>query len=933
MFHAEQGLREFMDQLSLTALKATQADASFQHPDEACEFDTEKPWSVSEWFNWPYDLFALTSLLLKKTGAYRYSLIEPICKNWKPPRPSKDVNFEKDALAWRGWVFRDNREGEKLPGRLGELMKKLNWLYKQNFPIKLIGNRYDRQEDKLRTVRDCKKKDCACQLWQPILELHYFADQTCAHSGLPKHMMRDETSMLFFANMLLARRGTLSRLPKSIVTVLPKMRTPQVGITYRSLSHHLTVHQTEVDVFWRTIPWINREEYTINSVVVPWPYDIKANAFQWRDHQYKSDLDGSYKYFHYEPPKNLDMDDIIDLIREAEEQAERVHLLIFPEAALTKNELKRLQLALEKTFEVDKIPAIIAGIVEDYTNEDADEEIRLRNMPWNKVYFSVFFAGKWYDHSQSKHHRWKLDPWQIRKYGLAGVLSPNLTWWEGIRVPERRLSFFTTDSWLTLCPLICEDLARLEPVSEIIRGVGPTLLLAILLDGPQSKHRWSGHYATIFADDPGSSVLTVTASGMVERSEDCKTYKQKTVALWKDEVQGWVEIDLEPKAKAVMLTLVAEWGTEYTIDGRNDDENAARFVLRSTNQLFGKPAEKQGNAAVSKGKKAKKRLGKHIPSSKQKKAKEELEKKEIEEAYQHRPDFHMDHDLLELTMVIYTIDRLMEEPYEEWVNKTITDQIINSEQELLNRSQKRSDFKGIFKKLYNNDIRTIYPAGDGEIEARFQFQSSGFVASLKKFLNEEPSTLEQVFAGMRPNPGPHWEAYKNEAAFLKHFRKHHPEKSEETLQAAFEDCCREMVYYYDLLILSEKIEKYFGEILDLPSSEMQRVRASAKTARGNIKTKQGPSSMDSDAFKADEYLRIELLTGYSLIWAIFKRLSAKKRQDGRDETYDIRRLIEHKLEHLRGKHKFDHYFKIFSKLNPEKYPNPQEKPENHKGSN
>jgi hypothetical protein len=44
------------------------------------------------------------------------------------------------------------------------------------------------------------------------------------------------------------------------------------------------------------------------------------------------------------------------------------------------------------------------------------------------------------------------------------------------------------------------------------------LLIALLMDGPQLKSRWSGRYAGVLAEDPGSSVLTLTSLGMALRS-------------------------------------------------------------------------------------------------------------------------------------------------------------------------------------------------------------------------------------------------------------------------------------------------------------------------------------------------------------------------------------------------------------------------------
>lgn len=120
-------------------------------------------------------------------------------------------------------------------------------------------------------------------------------------------------------------------------------------------------------------------------------------------------------------------------------------------------------------------------------------------------------------YKQYKHHRRQLDKSQIERYGLSGVLEANRIWWESIKIPKRRVSFLNVGDRMTISHLICEDLARQDPIAELVRHVGPTLVVTILTDGPQLKNRWSARYATVLADDPGCSVITLTSIGMVKR--------------------------------------------------------------------------------------------------------------------------------------------------------------------------------------------------------------------------------------------------------------------------------------------------------------------------------------------------------------------------------------------------------------------------------
>ena len=160
---------------------------------------------------------------------------------------------------------------------------------------------------------------------------------------------------------------------------------------------------------------------------------------------------------------------------------------------------------------------------------------------------------------QHKHHRWCLDSSQINQYQLGFALHPGRRWWEDIAVQPRQLLFVTANDWLTLCPLVCEDLARVEPISKVIRNVGPTLLVALLQDGPQLGSRWPARYATVLAEDPGSSVLTLTSLGMCARSVGGGDEPSRTVALWKDR-RRVRELALADGADGMILSICANGG-------------------------------------------------------------------------------------------------------------------------------------------------------------------------------------------------------------------------------------------------------------------------------------------------------------------------------------------------------------------------------------
>jgi hypothetical protein len=134
-------------------------------------------------------------------------------------------------------------------------------------------------------------------------------------------------------------------------------------------------------------------------------------------------------------------------------------------------------------------------------------------------------------------------------------------------VPRKAIQFVEVAE-LVLTSLVCEDLAHNDDIAQLIRSVGPTIVLNMLLDGPQLTSRWTARYASVMADDPGSAVLTLTSYGLVERSRPHGRDASRVIALWKDPTGGPREIPLEPGAQAVLLTVCQDRATRYSADLR-----------------------------------------------------------------------------------------------------------------------------------------------------------------------------------------------------------------------------------------------------------------------------------------------------------------------------------------------------------------------------
>ena len=105
----------------------------------------------------------------------------------------------------------------------------------------------------------------------------------------------------------------------------------------------------------------------------------------------------------------------------------------------------------------------------------------------------------------------------------------------------------------------------------MIRAIGPNLLIALLMDGPQIIQRWPGRYASVLTEDPGTSVLTFTSLGLISRQNDVGKFPQScSIALWSDKSEGTKSIELPREADAILLRLTKNAKNERTLDGRED---------------------------------------------------------------------------------------------------------------------------------------------------------------------------------------------------------------------------------------------------------------------------------------------------------------------------------------------------------------------------
>ena len=510
---------------------------------------------------WPPDVFAVAAILLKLSGGYVHAV-----NKWPPGVPTHFKKIRQEGVhKWNAFLCQIGNDWKQAVEKNAPAPEQIRkwWSLLRKKEKKDIAKLFD-------DVATCSI----------LLQLLAAADEACRDIGIPdpKDWLKPVSKLEWFAKFLLQTQAAAGepctlckRIPASLLAVVPKLHTPKSGATLRSLTHNLALHENvEISVHWSQIT--TALDHTINVLCVPWPLDVNPVDF-CKAEQNEIELKNmrpSVRFFDYEPPKQAGfVKQFEELLRHALEKVGTVDGVVFPELAMDLKTFKQIRAILNK-----HIPAsfLIAGVRsprrnDSYCSIPAASDVRHKGLTE---------VREW----QGKHHRWKLNRAQIEQYGLGGRLDAECTWWESTLVERRKMNFFSLQPWLTMGVLICEDLARQDPVGDLIRAVGPNLVVALLMDGPQLASRWPARYATVLADDPGSSVLTLSSLGMVLLSKPFDKPTSRVVGLWKDYTsRDAVEIELPPRKKGVVLSLTRQLREEFSADGRSDEKSTAYLIL------------------------------------------------------------------------------------------------------------------------------------------------------------------------------------------------------------------------------------------------------------------------------------------------------------------------------------------------------------------
>ena len=506
-----------------------------------------------ELIRWPPDMFAFTEVILDRAEAYRFAVSPPTGRRWPPA--STPPWTEAVATAARSWSDRTEE-----------------W---QGEPPDLVLEEWRVVCDALDTPIDELASGDAWRICEALLTLRAVSDEACARVAAGVSVPGDTpTGLEAQTRDLLERTGTLARIDPALMRVVPKYRTAPGGITTRSISRYLTVVGPKVSYrITRSPASADAVRGSLNVLLLPWPLRVTAADFQPLPESIQARPVEPFGFFRFQPFEPFDVELIDRLLASAMAHADRVDCVVLPESSLPHADLGALEAVLSR----HGVTLLIAGL--------RDEPGPGNQFGSNWVHFGASLDGQWSHRRQDKHHRWSLDRNQIEQYHLAGVLDPRVRWWEALELNRRSLQVLERDDGPVIASLVCEDLAHIDDVVELIRAVGPTLVVALLLDGPQLASRWTARYASVLSDDPGSAVLTLTSYGMVANARPTGEPPSSVVALWKDNARGTREIRLDTDAQGILLALESQPAMRRAADGRTPKHDAVDLRLSDVIQL------------------------------------------------------------------------------------------------------------------------------------------------------------------------------------------------------------------------------------------------------------------------------------------------------------------------------------------------------------
>lgn len=534
---------------------------------------------------WPPDAFAAAAYLLEKSGLYPFVMPGSL-HIWADPFSTVPKD---ESEAWKAaaeeWCI------SKLPDLVQQLWAKLL------------------DEGKDQALRARLRKGEAPPPWlKTAFALAIIADEASANAGYSINpdllsdklpwvaAFLDHVDQFILSEGMVPKSGIAEKALTSpspsitfmanldLLAVQPKSRTPQVGLTMRTLSHNLALlpPPSEIQTQWRRMSRWNKHESEIglNLLLVPFPYEIQPEWFETFEELME---DGAIAWGWFDLhqgwlPKPADLNAFVSALIDKSHCP--IDGVIFPEYALTWRHHEALVRHLAKNH--PEVELVVSGSSSNCEGETGNFELTSAIYRTGKSDTAIGITHT----SRLKHHRWRIDKAQIQEYGLERSMDVKRIWWERIEIGQRAINTNVFRQGSSFAVMICEDLARADPVHGPLRSLGPNLVICLLMDGVQIRGRWSARAASGLSEDPGSSVLTFTSRALIARSNAVRARRAGAVnqgssaanwsiGLWSDSSGRSEEIHCPPEFHAVVLCLDGKGATEHSLDGRPNKDGIA----------------------------------------------------------------------------------------------------------------------------------------------------------------------------------------------------------------------------------------------------------------------------------------------------------------------------------------------------------------------
>ena len=360
---------------------------------------------TDELLEWPADLFALTNVILKRTEAFRFVLSPPSGAQWPPSRFSSwSDEVEHAGRQWSVWV--EDRESP-FPDLLAEEWRVFR--ERASMPFENLAEGLD------------------WRMCEALLTLHAIADEACAGLGIPLDRS-DGKGCLYRARgrELLARTGSLARIQAHSLRVLPKVRTPPNGTSFRSFSRYACVQGPGVEARWHKVPIRRRgtelQARNANLLLLPWPLRVRESDFRRVEGSVQRLDKEPFGFFEFAPSERLDLDLVSRVVAAARDEVGSVDAVLLPESAVDESEVD----GLEALLEGHGVGMLNTGVRQRSLQQQqfAANWVHIGTSPRLEKGASRPNPepGQWFHIRQNKHHRWSLDEEQILQYHLAWII-------------------------------------------------------------------------------------------------------------------------------------------------------------------------------------------------------------------------------------------------------------------------------------------------------------------------------------------------------------------------------------------------------------------------------------------------------------------------------------------------------------------------------